>query len=342
MKTCRCNIVPNYVKDALVKAGLLDSNVMTESKEIDKFFRLQRSHKSLQLVSGFTQSLGISGTGSQTVCNCKNTRSLHKNIVRQEGDAPVADPDANLAYDYSGIVRDYYRTQLNRNSLDNKGLNLELDIHYEKAYDNAFWNGEVMVFGDGDGHMFNHFVKGLDVIGHELTHGVVQYTAGLTDTEFPGTLNEHIADVFGTVIKQHYKNQNAQTADWYIGDEIVLPAFPGKALRSLKPPGTAFQGDTQPDNMKNYKPWGGDPHLNNGIPNRAFYLVAAGDAGTAGIDTPLSGRLWYEALLILQPTATFTDLYNAVHQKAQELAGAVLPVNAVAAVDNAFKTVGII
>lgn len=322
---------------------MLDGQVIEDSLEIDKFFRLQRSHRALQLIAGMVKPPRKKADAARKVCNCKNTRRLHKNIIRKEGGAPVADADANLAYDYAGTVRDYYKNQLQRDSLDDKGLGLELNIHYGKAYDNAFWNGAVMVFGDGDGHMFDHFVKGLDVIGHELTHGVVQYTAALTDDEFPGTLNEHIADVFGTVIKQSFKQETAKTADWLIGDEIVLPAFPGKALRSMKAPGTAFTGDPQPDNMKNYKPWGGDPHLNNGIPNRAFYLVAAGDGATQGIDTTAAGKLWYEALLILPSTATFQDLYKSVHQKAVELSGThVLPANTVAAVDHAFKTVGII
>jgi len=343
MKICKCNIVPKYVKNVLVEAGLLDDKVIEKSLETDKFFRLQRDYRSLKLVSGFTQAPAAANQASRIVCNCLNTTTLHRNIVRKEGDAPVADPDANTAYDYAGVVRDYYKNALGRNSLDDNGLDLELNIHYDRAYDNAFWNGQVMVFGDGNGHLFDHFVKGLDVIGHELTHGVVQYTAGLTEAEFPATLNEHIADVFGTVIKQHYKEQNAQTASWLIGEDIVLPAFPGKALRSMKAPGTAFRGDPQPDNMHNYKPWGGDPHLNNGIPNKAFYLVAAGDAATAGIDTPLAGKLWYEALLILPSDANFRDLYNAIHQKAVALSGTgTLPAHAVAAVDNAFKTVGII
>ncbi|WP_184542288.1 M4 family metallopeptidase [Mucilaginibacter sp. FT3.2] len=340
--SCKCNIIPKYVKDILVVDGFLDNQIMTGSLEIDKFFRLQKTQRSLKLISGFATA-PATGTAARTICNCKNTKTFHKHVVIKEGGPNVADPDANLAYEYAGVVRDYYKNVLGRNSLDNNGLNLEFNIHYDKAYDNAFWNGEVMVFGDGDGHMFDHFVKGLDVIGHELTHGVVQYTAGLTDDEFPGTLNEHVADVFGTVIKQYHKGQNAQTADWLIGDEIVLPAFPGKALRSMKAPGTAFNNDPQPDNMANYKPWNGDPHLNNGIPNRAFYLVAAGGAAIHGLDTPLAGKLWYQALLILKPNSNFKDLYNAVHQKATDMATAsVLPANAAAVVDNAFKTVGII
>ena len=342
MKTCTCYVVPKYVKDILVNDGLMDTTIATESLELDKFFRLQRSRKSFQLISGLANS-SPTGTGARTVCDCRNTKRLHKNVLREEDAPPVLDADANLAYDYVGIVRDYYKSELKRDSLDNLGLDLELNIHYEKGYDNAAWNGEVMIFGDGKGRLFDHFVKGLDVIAHELTHGVVQYTAGLTDDEFPGTLNEHFADVIATAIKQHHKNENAQTGNWLIGEDILLPTFPGKALRSLKAPGTAFKNDPQPDNMANYQHWDYDPHLNNGIPNKAFYLVAAGDDATQGIDTQPAAKLWYAALQIMGPRSNFKDLYNAVHKKALDLAGEdVLPSHAANAVNNAFKTVGII
>ncbi len=283
------------------------------------------------------------GKADRYVFNSKQTSSLNKNLVRKEAEAPVTDQDANDAYDNAGIVRAYYKTQLNRNSINDHGLDLDLNVHYQKKLNNAFWDGNEMAFGDGDGKIFAHFAKGLDVIGHELTHGVVQYTANFNQDEFPGTINEHVADVFGTVIKQDFKKQNAQTADWLIGDEIVLPAFPGKALRSMKAPGTAFQGDTQPDHMKNYQPWGGDPHLNNGIPNRAFYLVAAGDNTIAGIDTPDAGLLWYGALQTMKSTSNFNDLYTAVHEQAVKLSQAgKIPANAPQVVDFAFTTVGII
>jgi len=350
MSTCTstCFMIPNYVKEVLIKQGLMNKEVVKKALAIDATLRKARKQKLSELWSsdlvGKPALKVAKKKANRTVYNCQNSEDLEKeNLMRTEKVKKLSkDPDANMAFDYGGVVRDYYAKFLNRNSLDNKGLNLDFYIHYSKGYNNAFWDGTEMVFGDGDGHIFRHLVRGLDVIGHELTHGVVQYTAGLNSSEFPGTINEHIADVFGTVIKQNYKKQTAKNADWLIGDEIVAPSFPGKALRSLKAPGTAFKGDPQPADMKHYKPWNQDPHLNNGIPNRAFYLVAAGVGGNKGLDTRLAGLLWYTALLSLKPTANFKDLYNTVQKAGASLTALKKIPDSTKLITAAFKTVGII
>ena len=345
--TSTCFIIPKYVKDALAKQGLMDKTVVDQALKIDSALRKSRKKIVAGLVATNFSTVIAKKTkkiANRTVYNCQNTESLKKNHeLRGEKDKKdVKDSDANLSFTYAGVIRDYYAKNLNRDSLDDKGLDLNLFIHFSKGYNNAFWDGKEMVFGDGDGHIFKHLACGIDVIGHELTHGVVQYTAALKSTEFPGTLNEHIADVFGTVIKQDYKKQNAKTGDWLIGNDVVLPSFPGVALRSMKAPGTAFKGDPQPANMKNYKPWNNDPHLNNGIPNRAFYLVAAGVGGNKGLDTRLAGLLWYTALLNLKSTANFKDLYTTVKKAGASLtAGKRIP-DSSKLIDAAFKTVGII
>ena len=342
-KHCHCCfIVPKYVRDYLAKKGYTTKEEEEKNKLIDANIRQQRDDRTNLLLSKGIKGTVAAGNAQRFVFDCKNTKQLNKNQVRKEGQADGKDVDVNYSYLNAGLVRDYYKTHLFRDSIDNHGMDLDLNVHFDKKYNNAFWNGSVMVFGDGDGKLFSHFSKGLDVIGHELTHGVVQYTCNLNQDEFPGTLNEHIADVFGTIIKQDYLKQNAQTGDWLIGDQIVLPGFPGKALRSMKAPGTAYQGDEQPDNMKNYKPWGGDPHLNNGIPNKAFYLVAAGDSTIKGIDTAAAGMLWYGALFTMKSTANFTDLYKAVRAQAVlQVKANKVPANAAAVVDFAFKAVGI-
>ena len=341
-----CFIIPKYVKDALVKQGLMNKEVVDKALKMDASIRRSRKKIIANLMSP-----GMDGAAkktkkiaNRTVYNCQNTESLgRKHELRSEKDKKdVKDSDANLSFLYAGVIRDYYTKNLNRNSLDNKGLDLDLFIHYSKGYNNAFWDGKEMVFGDGDGHIFKHLACGIDVIGHELTHGVVQYTAALNNSEFPGTLNEHIADVFGTVIKQDYHKQNAKTGDWLIGNDVILPSFPGVALRSMKAPGTAFKGDPQPANMKNYKPWNNDPHLNNGIPNRAFYLVAAGVNKIKGLDTRLAGLLWYTALLSLKSNANFKDLYMTVKNAGASLTASKKIPDSSKLIDAAFKTVGII
>ncbi len=126
----------------------------------------------------------------------------------------------NNAYDFMGDFRDYIKNKFNRNSIDNNGMDLIGTVHYGGKYNGAFWDGTQMVFGDGDGKIFTSFAKSLDVVAHELGHGVVQWTANFDYHDQPGALYEHYADVFGSVVTQYVENQTAETADWLIGDEI--------------------------------------------------------------------------------------------------------------------------
>ena len=128
---------------------------------------------------------------------------------------------------------------------------------FDWSYANAFWDGAQMVFGDGDGEIFGNFTGSIDVTGHELTHGVTQYTANLSYEGQSGALNESISDVFGSLAKQHHRGQSAADADWLIGADIFRPGVSGVALRSLKAPGTAYDDprlgrDPQPAHMSGY------------------------------------------------------------------------------------------
>src|SRR3990172_3649800 len=153
------------------------------------------------------------------VFDAKNGTQLPGTVVRQEGDPPVADIAVNEAYDGSGVTYDMYYGVYSRNSIDNKGLRLDSTVHYNQGYDNAFWNGQQMVYGDGDEDMpeserlFNRFTIALDVIGHELTHGVTQYEASLVYWEQPGALNESMSDVFGSLVKQYQRQETADQAN---------------------------------------------------------------------------------------------------------------------------------
>lgn len=174
-------------------------------------------------------------------------------------------------------------------------------MHYGQDYDNAFWNGHQMVFGDGDGEIFGDFTACVDVIGHELTHGVTQFTAGLQYQDQPGALNESVSDVFGSLVKQHSLGQDAAHADWLIGAGLLAPGIQGVALRSMKAPGTAYDDprlgkDPQPAHMRDYVDTtddNGGVHINSGIPNHAFYLLATALGGQAW---DRAGRIWYDAL----------------------------------------------
>lgn len=238
--------------------------------------------------------------------------ALPGKLVRKEGDAPVADVSVNEAYDFAGHTYDFYKQLFNRNSLDDNGLPLISSVHL--ADNNAFWNGRQMAYGDGDGVLFNRFTCSLDVVGHEFTHGVVSFTSRLVYRDEPGAINEHLADVFGTLIKQWINNQDVHSASWLIGEEIIVPASTRRAVRDMKNPGQAYVGDPlmgtdrQVDHIsKKYtgtKDFGG-VHWNSGIPNRAFCHAAL---KIGGHTWKTLGEVWYETMLQLSPTSGFQDL----------------------------------
>ena len=222
-------------------------------------------------------------------------------VVRTESGPAAQDPAVNQAFDALGDTFNLYWQAFQRNSIDGNGLPLDATVHFMTDYDNAFWNGEQMVFGDGDGTIFTGFTGAIDVIGHELTHGVTQYTAGLDYHDQPGALNESISDVFGSLVKQFALGQTADKADWLIGAGILAAGIHGKALRSMAQPGTAYDDpqlgkDPQPDSMSGYvndPSDNGGVHINSGIPNRAFYLVATAIGGNAW---EAAGHIWYDSL----------------------------------------------
>ena len=142
--------------------------------------------------------------------------------VRGEGDPDTGDVAVTEAYDGLGDTWALYAEAFERNSLDARGLPLRASVHYGRDYDNAFWDGTQMVFGDGDGKIFGRFTASLDVIGHELAHGVTEHTAGLMYQGQPGALNESMSDVFGSLVKQRKLGHSADAADWLIGAELLI------------------------------------------------------------------------------------------------------------------------
>ncbi|WP_205849766.1 M4 family metallopeptidase [Nakamurella flava] len=245
--------------------------------------------------------------GERSIYDCRNATNLARAVlVRSEGDAPTGDVVVNRAYDGLGDTRQYYRDVHARNSIDGAGLPLDGYVHRGRRYNNAFWDGRQMVFGDGDGEVFTDFTASLDVIAHELTHGVTEFTAALEYRNQSGALNESISDVFGSLVKQWKAGQTADQADWLIGTEVFTPGIEADALRSMKAPGTAYDNellgkDPQPGHMDDYVQLpdteegdNGGVHINSGIPNRAFYLAASGIGGRSW-EAP--GAIWYAALL---------------------------------------------
>jgi Zn-dependent metalloprotease len=273
------------------------------------------------------------GEKRRTIYDAEGSSHLPGKLVRSESDDPAKpfkDRAVKEAWEGLGATYDLFSQVYGRNSIDGNGLRLDGTVHYND--NNAYWDGRQMVFGDGDGVVFTSFTGAIDVIGHELTHGVTQYTANLEYHKQSGALNESMSDVFGSLVKQFVLKQTAASADWLIGAGILGPEIHGKALRSMKAPGTAYDDprlggkDPQPAHMKNYvdlpddylSDWGG-VHINSGIPNHAFYLLAMSLGGHAWED---AGHIWYATLKRLWATASFQDCANVSVEAANTLFGA--------------------
>lgn len=266
----------------------------------------------------------VDPTGTErTIGDARGTEVLPGGVVRREGDAPTGDPAVDEAYDGLGATYALFADVFGRASIDGAGLPLLATVHYGQAYDNAFWDGEQMVFGDGDGQVFGRFTASLSVIGHELAHGVTQFTADLVYAGQSGALNESVSDVFGALVEQHSRGQSAADASWLIGEGLFTDQVEGSALRSMKAPGTAYDDDVlgrdpQPATMADYVETtddNGGVHLNSGIPNHAFYLVATALGGNAW---DAAGPIWYDALTSgdLYPTADFAEFAAATARAA--------------------------
>jgi len=250
--------------------------------------------------------------------------------VRGEGDPESDDVAVNEAYYGADTTYEFYKDVMKRDSIDGRSMELISSVHYGVDFDNAFWQGTQMVYGDGSGRFLakGSLTRDIAVIAHEMTHGVTQFTAGLVYSKQAGALNESFSDVFGSLVKQHLNKESAKRADWLIGEGILGPSIPGKALRSMKEPGTAFKFDTQPAHMDDYQdlPDDNDPrndnggvHINSGIPNKAFYLAAV---ALGGCSWEKAGPIWYETLTNrLEENSQFVDAAEATIASACDVYG---------------------
>jgi Zn-dependent metalloprotease len=276
-------------------------------------------------------ALTTAADGRRSIFDCESGTFLpFATLARSEDDEPTDDPAVNRAFDGFGVVREFYRAVLDRNSIDDRGMRLLGYVHRGNRYNNAFWDGQQMVFGDGDGEVFADFTGSLDVIAHELAHGVTEHTAGLEYRTQSGALNESLSDVFGSMVKQWSLGQTAEEADWLIGAEVFTPNIDADALRSMKAPGTAFDNklfgrDPQPAHMDRYvdlpdteEDDNGGVHINSGIPNKAFHLVSVGIGGNCW-EAP--GQIWYEAMKASTPDTQFQRFADTTYRKAEELYG---------------------
>lgn len=283
---------------------------------------------------------------NREVYDAEGTDNLPGSRVFCEGDLPQAthDQSATNVYGHFKQIFDFYSGVFHRNSIDGNGMKIVGTVHYDPTdygFSNACWDRNQLVFGDGDGNVIGSFANNLDITCHEFAHGVDQYTVGLPGENEIGALAESISDVFASMVKQYFAPggmQKANDADWLIGEGIyLLPS--ARALRDMRHPGTAYDDprlggrDPQPATMRNYRhstndiegDYGGI-HINCGIPNRAFCLVAT-SIGEYSWD--VAGQIWYKSLTddrfrtvvdSMTPFKAFADLTcsNALEHHGQQ------------------------
>src|SRR3954451_23672098 len=265
---------------------------------------------------------------NRVIRNAENGEDLNAKIVRQEGEPDTGDPAVDEAFEYFGNTWDFWFEVYARNSIDGAGMTLDGVVHYSQNFDIAFWDGDQMIFGDGSGKLSPRLTQSLSVCAHELGHGVIQYDGPLEYQGESGALNEHYADVFGAMVDQWRNGDTAEDADWLIGKEILAEGVTGKALRSMKEPGTAYDDDLlgkdpQPATMDDFVETlddHGGVHINSGIPNKAFYETAIALGGHSWEE---AGRIWYTALgnPQLRPTSSFRRFAGLTGQVAAQLYG---------------------
>jgi Zn-dependent metalloprotease len=344
-----CMVPPHILREIALRGDDAQRRFALDTLSHDSTHRSDRQAMSVaRQAVGTSIVIRRSPHVHRNVYSDNHATTLPGHLARSEGHAPVADVSVNEAYDGLGHTFDFYLQKYHRNSIDGAGMIMKATVHYSSNYNNAFWNGAQMVFGDGDGNIFTSFTKPLDVIGHELTHGVTQHESGLAYHDQPGALNESMSDVFGIMVKQYVLNQTAQQADWLIGEGLLT--FAGQALRSMKAPGTAYDNpvmghDQQPANMAHYVHTAADSggvHINSGIPNHAFYLAAV---AIGGHSWEKAGQIWYDtqrdqALKNISQTVSFHDFAALTVSHAASLYGAASAERT--AVINAWHTVGVL
>jgi len=339
-----CSIIPPYILDHMAESS--DPRIRRQAIDaIASAAAVRAVRATLATMPSWAATPSPTFRRHRLVYDVKNGgfNDLPGRLVRGERDKKSTDAAINEAYSYSGSTYNFYRRIFNRNSLDDNGMTLISSTHLGQRLNNAFWTGEQMCYGDGDGQIFIRFTKSFDVVGHELTHGVISHTCNLIYANESGALNEHFADVFGSLVKQWSKRQTVTRADWLIGADIMGPRTSAKSLRTFKA-GKAYENDPllgtdpQPKHLRDKYTGSSDNggvHINSGIPNHAFYLTAMEIGGRAW---QRAGQIWYKTMLKLHANSSFADMVESTAETAVTLYGANSKEHR--AVTKAWKSVG--
>ncbi|MET1114169.1 MAG: M4 family metallopeptidase [Comamonas sp.] len=288
----RCHFIPDAVLERLAGESRSIPNAAGRSARLSRQLRATR----LQ-ADGFAAPSSLpepcGAAPGVTVFDCKHTLDLPGARVAQPQDS--GDGAVQRAHGESVQFMRFLRSVFQRDSLDDAGMALVSSVHYGKNTNNALWNGQQMVYGDGDGVLFVDMTLGRDVIGHELTHGVVQHALRHGPGAAPGWLGEHLADCFGAMFAQ-WRGPRADPRDaWMIGHDVLGPALRQRGLRcvrDLADPAAAHCLAPQPAHRRDLRP-GMGPYDRSGPPNRAF-CTACQCIGGASWDSV--GQVWYHAM----------------------------------------------
>lgn len=342
-------IIPPYITEWLLRSDNAEVRARAEAN-VTAAKKARAARAMAAVAPALLAPRPAAGGKNRLLYDAGNTDRLPGKLVRAEGQSPVTDPAVNEAYDHAGATYDFYNAVFGRDSLDDCGMALRGSVHLAEAdggghfvpLDNAFWDGTQMAYGDGDGVIFQRFTRSLDVVGHELTHGVQSFTSNLEYEGQSGALNEHFADVFGALVRQWKNKETAAAASWVIGREVLVPASTRRGVRDMLHPGTAFTRDPflgtdpQPAHMSGLYDGqrdNGGVHINSGIPNRAFVLSAQRLGGNAW---DAAGKIWYETMLRLPKRCDFQECAELCVQ-----AGASVDADTADAVRSAWSDVGV-
>lgn len=367
---CACCIIPSYIYERIALRA--DSRALglegdrpelsTENLRQDALDNISIGH-SLETARvarnealAFVRQQPHGHAVAQTEINIysvDHTHSLPGVLLRDENSGDSEDEQANNVFNNLYLVNNFFIQVFKRNSVDRSGLPLNGFVHYGTKLRNALWDGKEFIFGDTDRIFFLDFTSPIDVVCHEFMHGVTQYEANFIYWKQPGALNESMSDVFASLAKQYVNDQTADQANWLIGEQLLTTRVQsGKAgtpaaLRSMADPGTAYDDpvwgrDPQPKHMNQFVDTGrdyGGVHINSGIPNHAFYLIAK---QIGGYSLEKAGRIWYRTLINprLRRNATFLEFALATISTARRLYGP--GSDEVSAVTGAWRGVGVL
>ena len=301
-RTPCCFILPPSILDEIIKTGT-DEQKTRALRTLRISERLRGQRKTL---SRMHRTLFASGSLQKhrmiyDMHHSENEELLPGTKIRDEATDTATtshkgtsggEEEVDNAFENTGHTYDFYSEVFNRNSVDDAGAILISSINFGEDFDNAFWNGRQMAFGNGGGGIFKEgsLTASLDVIAHELTHGVTSYTADLAYMGESGGLNEAFSDIFGIMCTQWTKKQTVSDSKWLIGEGIM--EIEGSGLRDMKGEQKANPYDKSIFSYKDYKK-GLDVHWTSGIANKAFYLTAK---KIGRYSWEKAGKIWFIVL----------------------------------------------